>query len=234
LVTVPSSLVQLLVTLLFVVPGFVYQGVLISRVGRTPADLDLSMRVLRAIATSTLFGLVYVVFLGQPLLQAAEGQGPLVENPRVGALAAAAGGFVIPAVAALLQARIQHGGASTHDPTPSAWDYTFKELEPCYIRVRMQDGTWFAGWFGPRSYATSFPDRRELFVEIEHHVDTGGVIGAEIEGSAGAVIDCEGAWLIEVVRPLSDAVASDAATTDHGEGSEHGQDPSAAARGLPR
>lgn len=220
--TIPSSLVQLLVTLLFVVPGFVHQGVLIHRRGRVTADLDLSNRVLRAIATSTLFGLVYLGVVGRPLLEAAEGHGPLLEHPRIGALVAIAGGFALPAVAALIQAHVLHGDQSTHDPTPSAWDYAFKDLEPSYIRVRMHDGTWCAGWFGSRSYATSFPDRRQLFVETEHHVDPDGIIGVEIESSVGTVIDCEDAWLIEVLRPTPGGVASDGPSLSRREGDDHG------------
>ena len=57
---IPSTAQQLLITLLLVIPGFVYQQVRIRFRGRLPADIDLSNRVLRAIATSTVFALMYV------------------------------------------------------------------------------------------------------------------------------------------------------------------------------
>lgn len=56
---IPSTTQQLLITLLLVIPGFVYQQVRIRFRGRLPSDIELTSRLLRAIATSTIFALAY-------------------------------------------------------------------------------------------------------------------------------------------------------------------------------
>jgi hypothetical protein len=97
----PSDLPQLVILLTFVVPGFVYQVIRARFMGPSPEDLDQLTRILRAFAVSALFGLLYLAFLGDWMLQAARAEGPLVERPRLGALAAALAIFGIPAATAL-------------------------------------------------------------------------------------------------------------------------------------
>ena len=71
----PSSINSLLIFLLFVVPGFVYQTMRISVRGRLPLDLELSTRIVRAVVTSGIFGLVYLAILGDVLIETARGTG---------------------------------------------------------------------------------------------------------------------------------------------------------------
>ena len=97
---------------------------------------------------------------------------------------------------------------SQYDTTPSAWDVTFKSVPPTYVRIRMRDGSWFAGWFGTNSYASSYPDAQGLYVEIEYAVDIKGALAEPISGSGGSFIDCTDAVLVELLRPGAEAEQS--------------------------
>jgi hypothetical protein len=209
----PTSVTQLLLLLLFVVPGFVYQAVRISVRGRLPLDIELSTRIVRAIVSSGIFALVYLILVGQPLIDTAQGHGYAFEHPRVGALLALSGGIAIPALLALvrvpdwdwlqdLRARLPE--VTQYDPTPTAWDKTFQGIGECFIRILNRDDRWIAGYYGPASYATSYPEPHQLFLEKAFHVSDDGTIGSEIDGSQGVLIDCTGIQLLQVVAAVAE------------------------------
>ncbi|MCO7238980.1 DUF6338 family protein [Aeromicrobium sp. CnD17-E] len=204
----PTSVTGLLIFLLFVVPGFVYQATRISVRGRLPLDLELSTRIVRAIVTSGIFGLVYLVALGDTLVHAARGEGLVVEHPRVGALLALAGGIAIPSVLALLPAptwgwldmlRSKLPDVTRYDFTPTAWDKAFQSAEECFIRVLTNDDRWIAGYYGSSSYATSYPEPQQLFLEKAYQVSADGTIGDEIEGTRGVIVDCAAIQLLQIL-----------------------------------
>ncbi|GAB2796539.1 hypothetical protein GCM10027199_85170 [Amycolatopsis magusensis] len=69
---------------------------------------------------------------------------------------------VLPATAALVMSWWQCcGSAARFSTTPTAWDHTFRDRGPCFVRVWLKDG----GWYGCRSYVTSYPDAGELFLQ---------------------------------------------------------------------
>lgn len=206
---IPSTLTQLLATLVFVVPGFVYQAVRISVRGRLPLDIELSTRIVRAIVSSVIFGLVYLLIAGECLVDAAQGTGLMYDHPRVGALFGLAGGIVIPAAAGLarlpdaewlsrLASRLPE--ISRYDPTPTGWDKAFQNSSECFVRVLNQDSQWIAGYYGANSYATSYPENQQIFLERAHHITSNGVIEGEIEGSKGCLIDCGQIQLLELLE----------------------------------
>lgn len=215
-VTVPASMTQLLILLVLIVPGFVYQGVRIRLRGRTVNEHELSVRIMHALVASTVFALFYVMAAGSSVADAGRLQDAAAESPRGYAALGFAAAFLVPPVAALVMTGLESAGwwrpavtwarpASWKrvDPTPTAWDGAFQGLAGpgCYVRVRTSDGDWFAGWFGKESYASSWPAPRSLYLELSFHVDKNGVIGTQVVGTAGAVIDCEDAVLVELLQP---------------------------------
>lgn len=207
----PTSVTQLLLLLLFVIPGFVYQAVRISVRGRLPLDIELSTRIVHAIMLSGIFGLAYLVILGQPLIDAAHGHGFGFEHPRWGAVLALMGGVIIPALLALVRLpewqwlkdlgnRLPQ--VTKYDPTPTAWDKIFQSTGECFIRILNHEGRWVAGYYGPDSYASSYPESHQLYLEKAFHVSDDGTIGEEIEGTQGVLIDCAGIQLMQVVAAI--------------------------------
>jgi hypothetical protein len=226
-VTIPSSVTQLLVMLVLVIPGFVYQAVRIRIVGRKPGDADLPTRVLRAIVISTVFALIYVFALGPEITTTAEAQAELADHPRRSALLGFVAAFAVPTLGAILLNRSQidlkvNGAFLRHpiktirseewtryDPRPSSWDVAFEGASVGFVRVRMTDGTWVAGYYGPNSYASSHPDPRNLFLELAYAVDDTGKIGDPITSSGGVVVDCTNALVVELLT-LDDVDDGDA------------------------
>lgn len=216
--TVPSSLTQVLVTLVLIVPGFVYQNVRIRVAGRTPADTELAGRVLRAIVASTVFALAYLLALGPEIVDTAQARGDTLDEPRRLALLGFCAAFVIPAASAVVihvrwsKSFLQHPirtlrdeGWTRYDPRPTAWDVAFQDAAVGFVRVRMGDGSWFAGYYGANSYASSYPDPPNLFVEASFDINDLGEIQDQIINTRGAVIDCTNAVLIELLAPAADS-----------------------------
>lgn len=209
---VPDSVTQLVVTLVLVVPGFVFQAVRIRLRGRSPGDVELTTRVLSAIALSTVFALLYFVALGPTIADATQLHDAVLMEPRRYAALGLAAAFVVPAIAAYVVVRVRASklwvGFSQRllsdrwtqiDTRPTAWEVAFGSVTPCFVRTRMKDGSWYAGWLGEASYASSWPDPQSLFVEISFEIDSNGVIGDAIESSRGSVIDCTDAVLVELL-----------------------------------
>lgn len=210
----PSSATQLLILLVFVVPGFVYQAVRISVRGRLPLDIELSTRIVRAIVSSGIFALAYLMVLGDGLVDAAHGKGFGFEHPRIGAALALLGGIVIPALLALARVpswewidRLRQNlpQATAYDATPTAWDKTFQNREPCFVRVLNDQGNWVAGYYGALSYATSYPEPHQIFLEQPYRVAGDGTILEPIEGSIGLLVDCTQIQLLQVVKAISES-----------------------------
>lgn len=170
----PTTWVQILVVVLAVVPGFVYQITRRSLRGPSPDEVELGVRVLRSIVTSALFAGLYLMALGQRLVDAVMGRGLTDAQPRWTAAVGLALVVIVPVVSAhvvfyLTTAKWWQRGKDAlitqlrlrrpYDPTPSAWDASFSSREPGWVRVLTTDGVWIGGWFGLDSFATSFPIR---------------------------------------------------------------------------
>jgi hypothetical protein len=77
----------------------------------------------------------------------------------------------------------------------------FKDLNPCFVRVLTTDGLWLGGWFGEASYVSTFPEPREMFIEVAHEIDSAGRIGRPQEESAGMYLRCDDIRAVEMSRP---------------------------------
>ena len=55
---------------------------------------------------------------------------------------------------------------------PTAWDYQFGRMrEAHWVLVRLKDGGSVAGFFGTRSFASSDPEERDIFIEQVYRID---------------------------------------------------------------
>jgi len=214
-VDIPATAVQFFVLMLFVVPGSVYQAVRQRLRGPAPDDLNFSNKLFRALGVSAALMAVYFALAGPSLIRltVATGQdspswrGLEQHATRAGWLAIGLL-LVVPALLALVDffraSRTFSLRNLTYDPTPRAWDYTFRDTEPCYVRVLTTDGTWLGGWFGAESFISSFPEPREMFIEKAHVMEPDGTIGAELAWSAGLYIRCDDIRSVELLRqPVS-------------------------------
>jgi len=83
-------------------------------------------------------------------------------------------------------------------PYPSAWDYYFDQREPAFVLVHLESGNLVGGYFGTNSYATSFPNQGNLYLEAVYEVADDGTFGEPIEDSDGMIITSDDYHYVEL------------------------------------
>lgn len=207
---IPASWVQVLILVSGVVPGFVYQIARRALRGPAPDEADITIRILRSVATSALFAGIYFVALGKWLVAALQVHS--YYDPRKTAVAALFLVLVVPWLSARVIYYVSTSAKvvrlremlvrklhlrRSYDPTPTAWDFAFRDREPGWIRVLSDEGRWIGGWFGPMSFASSYPNSRELFIEISYEMDSDGRFTGAVSGEQGVYIRCDNVLLVE-------------------------------------
>ncbi|MFF8266622.1 DUF6338 family protein [Streptomyces sp. NPDC016562] len=206
----PTTVVQLVLLVLLVLPGVTYQFVRERRRGPVPGERDLGERVLRAIVASIALDALYAVVAGPALVRLVRGTGGgwdgFVERPRVVGFVALVLFLVVPAVAAVTVSLVDRQRRKARFlRTPSAWDHAFRDREPCFVRVRLKDGNWAGGWYGDRSYASSYPHPAELYLESARVMGADGSFGVRVQGTAGLRLRAEDFDVLEFVEAGSPA-----------------------------
>jgi hypothetical protein len=97
------------------------------------------------------------------------------------------------------------GKLNLDEPTKTAWDKFAERKQPCFMLFHLKNGEFICGWFGDKSYATTFPQKPEVFVEKIYAVDQETrVIQHCLENSLGMVIRAEDCHLIEFFAAVTD------------------------------
>jgi hypothetical protein len=190
-----STAQQVILLVLFVLPGTTYQFVRERSRGRVPGGQDFSERVLRALTASIALDALYVIVAGPQLVRLIKPAGGMwfaaaVAHPRQAAGLSLALFLAIPAAAAwcisLLERRRY---PSRFDPVPTAWDSAFRSRAAGFVRVRMKSGVWVGGWYGRRSRASSFPSAADLYLESAYEMVSDGTFGQRVQATAGIYIN---------------------------------------------
>lgn len=216
----PETWVQVAVILTAVLPGFVYQVSRRSVGGPDPDERDFGVRVLRAIAASAVFAGLYAVALGPVVVTyVREPSNVLNDVQFVGV------GFLVLVVATpwtlarvLFYLRTSEWYAALSErvvtrlrlrrpwnPTPSAWDFAFGNAQPGWVRVRLADGSWVGGWFSTKSFASSFPEPQELYLEVGYVMDPDdGTFTDHVSAPGGTVVRCQDAVVVDFIPAATD------------------------------
>lgn len=210
----PTTWAQITVVLAAVVPGFVYQVSRRRVGGPDPDEADVTVRVLRAIASSALFAAVYAIAFGPEVAAYLHAPDTAADDVRP------IGGYGLALVVAVpwLAARIVFYVRTSKpyevvtswfattlnlrrqwDPTPSAWDFAFSKREPGWVRIRTGEGLWVGGWFGPNSFASSFPDPQELYLEVGYNMTEEGKFTKDVSAPDGLFVRCRDAVLVDFI-----------------------------------
>ncbi|MFI6638686.1 DUF6338 family protein [Streptomyces sp. NPDC050504] len=203
----PSTPVQLFLLVLFVLPGISYQFVRERLRGPVVRESKLGERILRAVTASVVLDSVYAIALGPLLVRVVRGGAAarwdgVVRQPRQAGLLALVLFVLVPAVAAVGVSMWQRRRLpARYRATPSAWDHMFRHRGSCFVRVRLKDGTWAGGWYGSGSYATSYPEPPELFLESVWRMRPDGGFAGRVENSAGLHVRAADADLVELIHP---------------------------------
>lgn len=204
----PSTVLQIALLVLVVLPGVTYQFLRERWRGPVPGQRELGERVLRAVAASVVLDAVYLIVAGPQLLDLTRGPhanggwNGLTRDLRVSGLVGLLLFVLVPAAAAgWASARERKRLHARFRGTPTAWDHAFRDRAPCFIRVRLKNGGWAGGWFGTKSFASSYPDTGELFLQSAWRMNEDGSFAAKSQYSAGLYIRREDIDLLEILDP---------------------------------
>lgn len=198
----PASFEALVIAVLFLLPGLLYEAGSERTSGYWHARLP--DRTFRYFRSSALFLLLFLI----PLRALYHYYGGLPDLDR---LLRMEGRRLVPLLVFLLVAMAVPYAVGcwtglrrrrTSWRAPRAWDYLFlaKDLSG-YVRVRLADGTWLGGLYtktdsGPHSgYAAAYPDEPSLYLPVQVQLDPeSGEVLLDDEGNAklrqwGVLID---------------------------------------------
>jgi hypothetical protein len=199
----PSTVVQLLLVVVAVLPGITYQFVRERGRGPVPGEAETGHRILRALTASVVLDSLYFAVLGPRLAELLRPAG-YPARTRDGALHALLLLFVLPAlVATLVSWRERRRLRGRYRPTPTAWDHVFRDRGASFVRARLKDGTWVGGWYGGESYATSYPQPPELYLQSAWRMAPDGSFVGRVEGTSGLFVRAEDIDILELLEPPS-------------------------------
>ena len=70
-------------------------------------------------------------------------------------------------------------------PIPKAWDYYFSKRKPCYVLIHLKNGELIGGYLGGKSFASSFPNVEDIYLEQVWKVNKNGEFQNMIESTNG-------------------------------------------------
>lgn len=216
----PSTVVQLALLVMVVLPGITYQFLREHWRGPVPGERNLGERVMRALAASVMLDAFYLIAAGPYLTRVirgvgTDGQSYLSKEPRLAGLLVLGLFLAAPAAAAAGVSFLQRRRVRTvrFRATPTAWDRLFQERGSCFVRLRLRDGVWIGGWYGTRSYATSYPHPTELYLESAWLMRPDGTFHRRIEQTGGLYIRAADTDVLEILLPPP-AAPDDGTTRD--------------------
>jgi hypothetical protein len=101
-----------------------------------------------------------------------------------------------------LRTRLLHHKLGMDHPTPRGWDHFVKNNHHFCALFHLKNGKMVGGYFGARSYAATFPQEPEIYVEQVWRVNEDGEFVEMVPGTMGAVIrlsECERVEFLEAV-----------------------------------
>jgi len=83
----------------------------------------------------------------------------------------------------------------------TAFDSFFAKKKPCWVHVELQDGTNIIGLFGEESFASSYPNSGQLYLERVLRYTEDGEIDGDLDRSLGLILRPEDYKYLELVEP---------------------------------
>jgi Family of unknown function (DUF6338) len=115
--------------------------------------------------------------------------------------------FVSPILLSLgwywLRTTFLHKKLKMDHPTPRGWDHFVKIHPEYWVLFHWKNGKVSGGYFGGDSYASTFPQEPEIYVEEMWRVDDRGEFTEMVEGTLGGVIrisECERVEFLRIER----------------------------------
>jgi hypothetical protein len=75
-----------------------------------------------------------------------------------------------------------------HTPYPTVWDAFFDQREPLFLLAHLNNGKVIGGYWADKSFAGSFPNDGDVYLESVYAVDASGKFGDPIRNTRGALL----------------------------------------------
>lgn len=75
-----------------------------------------------------------------------------------------------------------------HIPYPTVWDFVFENRDPMFVLVHLKTGEVLAGFWGNDSYAGSFPNDGDIYLEAVYHLTETGELSEPVQNSRGVIL----------------------------------------------
>ncbi len=114
--------------------------------------------------------------------------------------------FVIPALLGwlasyLLQARwLRRLVKLVVHPVPLSWDYIFSRDKSYWVKFYLKTGEKVGGYFSTKSFASSYPDPQEIYVEEVWRLDENDTLTEMVVSTAGGFVKAEDCKFIEFLK----------------------------------
>ncbi|MFG2834823.1 DUF6338 family protein [Streptomyces zaomyceticus] len=200
----PSTVTQLALIVIAVLPGVTYQFIRERRLGALPGERALAERILRAITASVALNAMYAVVFASRIVDISTHATEIMKDAsrvREVAIFGLVLIFAIPALCAWIVSAVRlRGRESGYVQTPSAWDHVFQDLSASFVRARLKDGMWVGGWYGPKSFTTAYPHDPEIYLELAWVMKDDGSFDAQVQKSQGLLIRGVDVDLLEIIE----------------------------------
>jgi hypothetical protein len=219
-VQAPTTGAGLLILALFLLPGAVY-GLVYERLHGPIPGIEIGMRIMRALAVSTLLTALYVWLGGRTMAQqyrklavgfdkdTAAGWQVLIDRAYWFGGMALLLLFVVPVFLALGFHLFGQLGWVRRIPfdlwnaTPGAWDVARLGPKPRYVRILTKDGEWIGGALRPGSFITSWPAPREIYIAQAYVMRSDGTFVGVKPVRSGVFVSCGEARAVEFLSSLT-------------------------------
>jgi hypothetical protein len=208
-VAIPDSWPQVLIFLILVVPGIAFTTARDSVVGPR-STLTVAGRLLEAAFISVIFDAIYLIGGGALFRPLPDHDYLWIrDNLGLAGLLGLALFVGVPVAVSLLFVFRQRLGWSrlpklptTYVNIPTAWDRVAQSFAPGqFVRVRLEDGSWVGGWFADKSFVSTFPQARDIFIESEWSMKVDGSFGDPLPESTGIWLAITDTRTVEWILP---------------------------------
>ena len=197
---------QLVTLIFFLLPGFVFLWTFERMEG--PLGVKGNDRILRAVAWSVTIDAMASIWIVRILRKLISHQPVSPWELWAGALVVV---LVTPVAAALALSLLRRLGVTNRirrrislvavlDATPTAWDRVFNRREAQFVRTRLKSGRLIGGFMGQDSFASSYPEAHDMYIDEAWKLDGAGRFVRPIVGSVGVLLKQEDIESLELLR----------------------------------
>jgi uncharacterized protein DUF6338 len=193
---------QILVVVLFLIPGLNCTWIIERLAGRTP--LSGTERLFRAIAWSLLiyaFSSPWLLRIGHRVALGSHlwPWEPIIGLSIIEFAAPTALGLAVVAVRRADWFRHMARRLTRLDSEVSAWDFAFSSRGPFFVRAKLRTGERIGGLFSAGSFASAYPEPHDIFLEEAWRLTEEGFPVEPVPGSRGLLVKQDDVDLLEFI-----------------------------------